>query len=295
MEETDEKQELFCVVTLLLVAGLAACGGAAPDVDWTLGVSGAVSEPLSLSYAELADMPQTELNDILMEKSLGEDTTGDWSGVALSEILDKAGAGEFVSITAVAADGYAIEISKDELQDAIVALKENGEWIAEADPDHGPIRLVCPYTPANRWVFQLTDLQVNAEAAGVPDDAAFKIVGQRGDRGRLDRGQDPLHGHHRGRVDRQRGRDRDLHRRAHQRPAEQGRPAGRCHDAGLCRRRWLQRRGGPGRDRRLRRLHRLLPEPGWLSASWRPASPATPRSRASSRSRSSRSLGWDQV
>jgi len=171
------RNKAILMVTLLLVLGLAACGGAAPDEDWTLGVSGAVSDPLSLSYAELVDMPQTELNDLLMEKSLGEDTTGDWSGVALSEILDQAGAGEFVSITAVAADGYAIEISKDELQDAIVALKENGEWIAEADPDHGPIRLVCPYTPANRWLFQLTDLQVNAEAAGVPDDAAFKIVG----------------------------------------------------------------------------------------------------------------------
>ena len=164
------------LVALLLVLVVAGCGGA-PDVDWTLGVSGAVDNPLALSYAELAEMPQSDLSDILMEKSLGEDTTGDWSGVALDEILSQAGAGEYVSITAVAGDGYAIEISKDELQDAIVALKENGEWIAEADPDHGPIRLVSPYTPANRWVFQLMELQVNAEAAGVPDDAAFKITG----------------------------------------------------------------------------------------------------------------------
>lgn len=164
------------LAALLLVLVLAGCGGA-PEVDWTLGVSGAVSNPLTLSYAELAEMPQTDLSDILMEKSLGEDTTGDWSGVALTEILDNAEASDYVSITAVAGDGYAIEISEDELQDAIVALKENGEWIADADPDHGPIRLVCPYTPANRWVFQLMELQVNAEAAGVPDDAALKITG----------------------------------------------------------------------------------------------------------------------
>jgi len=171
------RNKVVLMVTLLLVLGLAACGGATPAVDWDLGVSGAVSSPLTLSYAELADMPQAELKDILMEKSLGEDTTGNWSGVALTELLDKAGAGEYVSITAMAGDGYAIEISKDELQDAIVALKENGEWIAEADPDHGPIRLVCPHTPANRWIFQLMELQVNAQAAGVPDDAALKITG----------------------------------------------------------------------------------------------------------------------
>ena len=170
------KKSLF-VLVLSLAVGLAGCGSAAPKVDWDLSVSGAVSNPLTLSYAELAEMPQTELNEILMERSLGEDTIGDWSGVTLDEILKEAGAGEYVSITAVAGDGYAIEISKDELQDAIVALKENGEWIAEADLDHGPIRLVCPYTPANRWVFQLMELQVNAQAAGVPDDAAFKITG----------------------------------------------------------------------------------------------------------------------
>jgi DMSO/TMAO reductase YedYZ molybdopterin-dependent catalytic subunit len=171
------RNKVILTMTLLLVLGLVGCGGGAPEVDWTLGVSGAVSSPLSLSYADLAGMAQTDLKDVFMDKSLGEDTTGDWSGAALAEILSKAGAGEYVSITVVAADGYAIEISKDELQDAIVALKENGKWIAEADPDHGPIRLVCPYTPANRWVFQLTELQVNAQAAGVPENAAFKITG----------------------------------------------------------------------------------------------------------------------
>jgi DMSO/TMAO reductase YedYZ molybdopterin-dependent catalytic subunit len=171
------RHKVLLTLILLLVLVLGACGAGAPDVDWTLDITGAVSSPLALTYAELVDMPQTDLSDILMEKSLGEDTTGNWSGVALSELLDNAGAGEYVSITSVAGDGYAIEITKDELQDAIVALKENGEWIAEADPDHGPIRLVCPYTPANRWVFQLQALQVNAQAAGVPDNAALKITG----------------------------------------------------------------------------------------------------------------------
>ena len=171
------RNKVILMTTLLLVLGLAGCGGGAPEVDWTLSVSGAVSSPLSLSYAELTGMPQTDLKDVFMDKSLGEDTTGDWSGVALTEILTKSGAGEYVSITIVASDGYAIEISKDELQDAIVALKEDGKWIAEADPDHGPIRMVCPHTPANRWVFQLVELQVNAQAAGVPENAAFKITG----------------------------------------------------------------------------------------------------------------------
>lgn len=153
---------LIALLTILLVTGLAGCGGGAPQVDWELKISGAVGKPLTLNYSDLAKMPQTELNDVLMERSLGEDTVGSWSGVNLEEVLKQAEASsDLASITALAADGYAIEIARDELQDAIVALKENGEWIATADQEHGPIRLVCPHTPANRWVFQLQEIQVN--------------------------------------------------------------------------------------------------------------------------------------
>jgi DMSO/TMAO reductase YedYZ molybdopterin-dependent catalytic subunit len=146
---------------LCLLFLLTACGGA-PRVDWTLHVTGDVASPLTLSFKELAGMPQTELDEILMEKSLGEDEVGSWSGPSLAHILEQAGApASYASITAQAADGYAVEISYDETQDAIVALKQNEEWIAGTDDDHGPIRLVCPHTPANRWVFQLETLQIN--------------------------------------------------------------------------------------------------------------------------------------
>ena len=150
------------LVALSLVVGLAGCGGGAPKVEWDLKVSGAVSTPLTLSYSDLAKMPQTDLNDVNMEKSTGEDEVSSWSGVAIEEIFKQAGASpNYTSITATAADGYAIEISKDEMAGGIVALKEKGAWIAETDPDHGPIRLVCPKTPGNRWVFQLQEIQVN--------------------------------------------------------------------------------------------------------------------------------------
>lgn len=160
--EVAMRRRGLLAVLLLVAVALGACGGA-PKVDWTLSVSGAVERPLALTYGELAEMPQTELEDLLMQRTYGEDTVGDWSGVALDALLEQAGAAEgWVSITALAADGYAIEISRAELEGAIVALQEQGEWIAKADPEHGPIRLVCPLTPADRWVFQLNELQVNA-------------------------------------------------------------------------------------------------------------------------------------
>ena len=153
---------LGAIALLVVLIGLAGCGGGAPKVDWTLKVSGAVSTPLALSYDALAKMPQIDLKDVLMEKSLGEDEVGSWSGVALEEIFKQAGiSANYTSVTATAADGYAIEISKDELQGAIIALKKDGDWITKAEPDKGPIRMVCPQTPANRWVFQLQALEVN--------------------------------------------------------------------------------------------------------------------------------------
>lgn len=169
----------LATLTLIVVA-LIAAGCGAPKVDWELAVGGAVTTPLTLSFADLVKMPQTDLTDILMQRSRGEDTVESWSGVALSEIFAQAGAGTPASITAVAADGYAIEVSADELQDGIVALKQNGEWIPKSDPEHGPIRLVTPNTPANRWVFQLAEIQVNdtmSAGDGIPADAAFKITG----------------------------------------------------------------------------------------------------------------------
>jgi DMSO/TMAO reductase YedYZ molybdopterin-dependent catalytic subunit len=153
---------LAAMIAAALLLGVGACGNSAPDVDWTLKVDGAVSTPLELSYKDLAKMSQADLTDVLMQKSEGEDVTGDWSGVPLQAILDKAGAdADWKSLTATAADGYAIEIPLEETRDGIVALKQDGEWITQVDGEHGPIRFVFPHAPANRWAFMLQQITVN--------------------------------------------------------------------------------------------------------------------------------------
>lgn len=154
------KKRYFLLLVSSLALLLAACSGV-PKVDWDLKITGDIETPLTLSFADLAGREQVDLTDILMEKSTGEDEIRSWSGPALAPILEEAGAGEISTITAVAADGYAVEISADELADAIIAVKDSGEWIPDVSPDKGPIRLVTPDTPANRWVFQLVEIQVN--------------------------------------------------------------------------------------------------------------------------------------
>lgn len=148
---------LLIIIPILL----SGCSNV-PDVDWTLVIHGEVTTPLTLSYADLAAMDFVNLDDVLMEKSRGEDEVRSFSGVDLATLLEQAGApADYSTLTAIAADGYAIEISRDEAVNGIVAMKQGDEWITEADPDAGPIRLVFPTTPANRWVFQITEITVN--------------------------------------------------------------------------------------------------------------------------------------
>lgn len=150
-------------IVLLVVSSLFGCasGSKAPQVDWQLKITGAVGNPLTLSYSDLAQMPQKDLQDVVMQRSTGEPTLTAWGGVLLTDILRRAEVStDYTGITAVAADGYGIEIPIEELEGAIVALKTGSEWISEAEPDKGPIRLVCPQAPGNRWVYQLAEIQV---------------------------------------------------------------------------------------------------------------------------------------
>ncbi|MBN1247601.1 MAG: molybdopterin-dependent oxidoreductase [Anaerolineae bacterium] len=148
------------VLASVLWLALTGCGGA-PRVDWELNITGNVGNPITVTYADLAKMEQIELADLLMEKSMGEDEVHSWSGASLDAILAQAEAGDLSGgITGYAADGYAVDIPQEELKGAIVALKKDGAWITEAEPDKAPIRLVCPETPANRWIFQIAEIEV---------------------------------------------------------------------------------------------------------------------------------------
>ncbi len=175
------KKYAFFVAVLLtaVVLVIASCGGGgpqAPHVDWTLNVEGEVDNPLTLSYADLAAMEQISLEQILMQKSQGEDTVNDWEGVPLTAIFEQAGVRTDASgITAMAADGYAIMIPIADLEDAMVALKMDGQWIATSDLDHGPIRLVVPNKPSNHWVFALIDIIVEG-AGSLPPQVEWELA-----------------------------------------------------------------------------------------------------------------------
>lgn len=151
---------VLALLAALLLGALSACGSGAPKVDWDVQITGAVSKPLTLSYADLARRNQVDLQDVVMRRSQGEDTTNDWRGPALDAILADAGASANAkAVVLVAADGYSKEVPMADLTDAIIALQQDGEWIAN-DEESGPLRIVVPSLPANAWLYQITEIQV---------------------------------------------------------------------------------------------------------------------------------------
>jgi DMSO/TMAO reductase YedYZ molybdopterin-dependent catalytic subunit len=120
--------------------------------DYRLTLDGDVSNPLKLTLKDLQGMPSVDERSTI-ECMEGWDATVTWEGVPLSYLLLVSGApSRFDHVTVKSIDGYATEISQNDVADLgiLIALK------AESAPlraEHGyPARLVFPTKPGYQWV-----------------------------------------------------------------------------------------------------------------------------------------------
>lgn len=144
-------------------------------------VRGDVEHPLSLTLADLKQMPRKSLK--VTNPHEGKEATYD--GVPLIEILEKAGVplgsemhGPAMTtyVEADAKDGYRVLFSLPELDpdfedsDVLLADTMNGAPLPEGS---GPLRLVVPHEkrPA-RWIRMLTELRVVRVAVPTPADSS---------------------------------------------------------------------------------------------------------------------------
>jgi len=156
--------------SILLFLALQAVGPAAQlPTGVVVRVSGAVSQPLALSLQDLAAMPRTKIT------AKEHDTTATYEGVALAEILQKAGAplgkllrgkalASYVLVTA--RDGYRVVFALPELDldftDAsrkiILADTADGKPLTEKQ---GPVRIVVPNEKKGaRWIRMVESIEV---------------------------------------------------------------------------------------------------------------------------------------
>jgi DMSO/TMAO reductase YedYZ molybdopterin-dependent catalytic subunit len=148
-QRMKQRRRISLSVATLVLSALQMAGQSAQEPK--LAVTGDVPTPLALSASDLAAMPRDHVE---MTEQNGEKTT--YEGVALQEILKKAGIpfgrqmrGKALAgyVLAEAKDGYAVAFSLGELDPdlggtrVIVADKRDGKPLFEYQ---GPVRLVIP-------------------------------------------------------------------------------------------------------------------------------------------------------
>jgi DMSO/TMAO reductase YedYZ molybdopterin-dependent catalytic subunit len=124
--------------------------------EWTLTVGGHVSQPFTLTYADLSPDEQQEAT---LDCTGGFASTQMWRGTRVGSLLDRAGLREgagwvrFRSVT-----GYRWSLPLDEARDALLATHVGDESL---NHDHGaPLRLVAPGRRGFQWVKWIVAVEV---------------------------------------------------------------------------------------------------------------------------------------
>ena len=156
--------------SILLILALQAVGPAAQlPTGVAVHVSGAVSQPLALSLQDLAAMPRIKVT------AKEHDTTATYEGVALTEILQRAGAplgkqlhgkalASYVLVTA--RDGYRVVFALPELdpdftdasRQIILADTADGKPLPEKQ---APLRIIDSQEKRGaRWIRMVESIEV---------------------------------------------------------------------------------------------------------------------------------------
>ena len=125
--------------------------------EWRLNIGGAVANPISLRYADIA--PDAE-RTATIDCTGGWHSTQVWRGVALADLLQAAQPTDAAaSVTVRSVTGYYRKFSMDEANGYIIATQVGDEILSHG---HGfPARLVAHDKRGFEWVKWITDLEVN--------------------------------------------------------------------------------------------------------------------------------------
>ena len=119
---------------------------------YRLALTGMVDRPLSLSYADLKQLPVTSEVILLICSGVFADTA-EWTGVPLSVLMDQAGVQPgFQTVRFRSVDGYWGTLEREDFkpEDVIIAYKVNGD---ELPPEHGyPMRIAIRDIYGSKWV-----------------------------------------------------------------------------------------------------------------------------------------------
>jgi DMSO/TMAO reductase YedYZ molybdopterin-dependent catalytic subunit len=156
---------ILLLAALLAVTLVSGCTSSSPatnglnaglpdSMDYSLTVTGGTTSPLTLSYADLKAMDLTEIDNATTVNSAGTATTGNYIGVPMMAILNKAGLPQGnITYQVSAIDGYTKIYSADQIKVSILGLKENGTaMIADINDKVKCIRMIVPGETNDMWI-----------------------------------------------------------------------------------------------------------------------------------------------
>jgi DMSO/TMAO reductase YedYZ molybdopterin-dependent catalytic subunit len=164
--KTKFPQTILLTITILLIL-LGSLSAALAQPEWSLPVSGEVSNNLSLTIDQLLALPSTIVQADIYCYGVFV-TGGNWIGPRLSQILQLAELGsQAESVEFTAADGYQITIPLAIAmgENVIIAYQMNSEPLDEG------LRLVIPEANGNVWIAGITQIIVTALPSKDPPNA----------------------------------------------------------------------------------------------------------------------------
>jgi DMSO/TMAO reductase YedYZ molybdopterin-dependent catalytic subunit len=126
-------------------------------IESRLVVTGSVQHALNLTLEELVAFPKTTVNASLYCETGELFFEGNWTGVRLRLLLERAGiSSSAIRIAFYADDGYTTDllIVKANREDVILAYELNGQPLAEK------LRLVVPGEWGYKWISKLGQIEV---------------------------------------------------------------------------------------------------------------------------------------
>ena len=148
------------------------------DMEWQLTVTGLVDNPLNLTIADLMAMPQTTIDAQIIcvgpPRAIVEE--GDWTGVELGLLLDKAeispGA---IKVAFGATDGFSTDLTivSAENENVIIAYEKDGAPLSEK------LRLVVPGRWGYKWIHHLNRIElVNYDFHGKYESEGYSDIAE---------------------------------------------------------------------------------------------------------------------
>ena len=150
------------------------------DFEWSLLVDGFVQRPLNLTLGELAAMPRsTVYAELYCLPAVGSSGVlvdhGNWTGVRLELVLEKAGVSpQAVKVAFYAEDGFTTDLTVTTAmrEDIVLAYEKDGKPLPEK------LRLAVPSMWGYKWIKWLIHIEVvdydfkgRYESRGFPDNA----------------------------------------------------------------------------------------------------------------------------